>query len=199
MIPVIAAGRGVLKRMHNFVLSEETEKIGTGGDTSMSNLSPTILPKRVQVTLPPGERSGSGGEREVIGAGLPLIQRLRLLKQKEDKVREKKVEEEQPVLLSKKSLSSVDKLQIIIPESSPPSLLMEKSLFQTKVSIEPPPPSKTNEKQIRRGTPQSLLCKDFQFAWTWTWTTKYAIASFSLFLKLRENGVAALLRFNSLG
>lgn len=154
MIPSSPAGRGVLKRMHNVVLSDEIEKVGIGGDISKSNLSPTILPKRVQVQFPQAEdsrqrTSSQGGAvgREVIGAGLPLIQRLRLLKQKEEKEKHRKIEEEIKAI-PKKRLSSAENEVPVLSETSPPQ--QDKSLLQTKVSIEPPP--KTIEKKVRHGS-----------------------------------------------
>lgn len=123
MRSVSGVSRGVLKRMHHVVLSDEREKaIASGGISPPPSGAIALSPikKRVQVqTAPPeiiyqsstiAQKRGRGSissppppptslkileDREVIGAGLPLIQRLRLLRQKEEREAKAKTKEEE--------------------------------------------------------------------------------------------------------
>jgi len=150
--------RGVLKRMHNVVVSgDDKDKAGgaavdpsivvksslqasssssTGGGGGISAFkksglasavkrvqmgrSPSIVKKKVEEATPP----------EIIGAGLPLIQRLRLLKQKED--REKKQQEEREALMKTLIPSN---LSLASPNGSP----TVSPIMHTRACVEAPP------------------------------------------------------------
>ncbi|CAL8081661.1 unnamed protein product [Orchesella dallaii] len=155
--------RGVLKRMHNVVLSDEKDKEpSTSASTSTSSPSTlskirivTAKGKRVQLPLSKKSPPSPNKEPEVIGEGLPLMQRLRLLKQKED--RERKQQEEREVMM-----------QSLIPgrmSQSPASLLpgvvtedaAQPAVVRTKASVESQPTTSSpvdNKEQVTlRPTP----------------------------------------------
>lgn len=150
--------------MHN-VLSDEKEKEPS---TSTSTSSPSVLTKRgagkrVQLAKILAQPSSPPKEPEIIGEGLPLMQRLRLLKQKED--REKKQEEEREAMMQTlmpatqkpksppQSTSSAaaapepSSAPSVAPAAAPPvksrGNLLLKSFVKTKVCVEAPPPSTT--------------------------------------------------------
>lgn len=153
--------RGVLKRMHNVVLSDEKEK-EPSTSTSTSTSSPSILSKRggggKRVQLPFRKSPTSEQkEPEIIGEGLPLIQRLRLLKQKEE--RERKQQEEREAMMQ--SLISSKKPQS--PPSKPPeSSIPLGSVVRTKVSVEVAPSTSSvaeSKEQVKPVTTVAVVDK----------------------------------------
>ncbi|CAG7819419.1 unnamed protein product [Allacma fusca] len=139
-----SSARGVLKRMHHVVLSDEKERDrDPSTTTSTSPSSPAILAKRVQ--LPTDEEPVSGVEPEVIGAGLPLIQRLRLLKKKEEK-QARAAEGAVPVGAfgpTTGAASSSSSSSAAVPSTEPPAQVTraptDGTILLTKVSIETAP------------------------------------------------------------
>ncbi|XP_035701057.1 uncharacterized protein LOC110861989 isoform X3 [Folsomia candida] len=127
--------RGVLKRMHNVVLSDEKEPSSPSTPTTSIPLSlksvlsaatkRVQLPRAPSISHPP-PAPAAVETQELIGAGLPLIQRLRLLRQKEE--REKKQAEERDALLKMLIPSN---LSISSPTSSPPNLQTTRAAVET--------------------------------------------------------------------
>lgn len=136
--------------MHN-VLSDEKDK-EPSTSTSTSTSSPSVatkrgVGKRVQLAKILGP-SSPPKEPEIIGEGLPLIQRLRLLKQKEE--RERKQQEEREAMMQ--SLMPTQKPQSPPVASTSASAMSKpfggaallRALVKTNATVEHPPTSTTS-------------------------------------------------------
>nr|CAD7402482.1 unnamed protein product [Timema cristinae] len=110
----IGAGLPLIQRLR--ILKEKTSR----EESVRPQVSPTSLPNST-ILSPPKIRVNKPKEGEVIGAGLPLIQRLLLLKQREEK--EKEVLQLTPLSKVDVLSSPVSKSQVALDGQTPDSIV----------------------------------------------------------------------------
>lgn len=135
--------------MHNVLSDEKKDEPSTSTSTSASSpsgLTKRGAGKRVQLAKILAQPPSPPKEPEIIGEGLPLIQRLRLLKQKED--RERKQQEEREAMMQ--SLMPAPKPQ------SPPAA-PEPAAAATAAPPPVPTPAPAPVKPVKRLAGAALL------------------------------------------
>nr|CAD7461598.1 unnamed protein product [Timema tahoe] len=120
----IGAGLPLIQRLR--ILKEKTSR----EESVRPQVSPTSPLPNLTVLSPPKIRVNKPKEGEVIGAGLPLIQRLLLLKQKEDK--EKEVLQLAPLSKVDVLTSPVSKSQVPLNGQTPDSIEEIQNKFQSQ-------------------------------------------------------------------